>query len=164
MNPAAMVATVAALVNSEPACVDGDSMLPSLESRQYVLARVARKGKAAPERGRIVLVRNPLGRRRTLAKRVVGLPGETIILQKGVTYVDGRALREPYLKGARTAATTRLNQWEMGDDEYFVMGDNRANSLDSRTFGPVHRSLIRGLVWFRCWPPRNWGRVELPAQ
>ena len=164
MNLAGMVKTLADLVNSQPNLIDGDSMLPSLESRQYVLARIARKGQAAPERGRIVLLRNPLERGRNLAKRVVGLPGETVSLDKGVTYVDGRILPEPYLKGARTAAATRLTEWVMGDDEYFVMGDNRADSLDSRTFGPVHRSLIRGLIWFRYWPPRSWGRVGLPGQ
>ena len=158
-----MVKTWADLLNSEPSLIDGHSMLPSLESGQYVLARVPRKGKAAPQRGRIVTLRNPLMPGRTLAKRVVGLPGENITLEKGVIYIDGVLLPEPYLTGLGAESPARLNRWEMGDDEYFVMGDNRADSLDSRTFGPVHRSLIRGLVWFCCWPPRKWGRVELPG-
>ena len=155
-----LVKTLADLANSLPYKVDGDSMRPNLDSGHYVLARAVPPGSAPLDRGGIVILRRPIGQRRTYVKRIVGLPNETISWQKGVIYVNGRTLPEPYLDGAGEAAPSFPNEWETGEEEYFAMGDNRASSQDSRTFGPIHRSLILGVVWLRYWPPHFWGRIE----
>ena len=91
----------------------------------------------------------------TYLKRVIGLPGEQVSERDGVFYVDGRELHEPYLtqydRDSVTATWPRL-----GKDDYFVMGDNRLGSCDSRTWGPVRRSAFIGPVVATYWPPTRW--------
>jgi signal peptidase I len=115
-----------------------------------------------PTRGEIAVFHAPaLARKRcaeggTYLKRVIGLPGETVSVRSGVYYVDGRKLDEPYLSPAdRDYAATRT--WpKLGRDEYFVMGDNRLDSCDSRTWGPVPRSAFIGPLVATYWPPTRW--------
>jgi signal peptidase I len=72
--------------------------------------------------------------------------------------VNGQPLAEPYLSGDGAAIRRNLGEWVLEDDEYFVMGDNRSDSEDSRVYGPVGRQLLSGVVWLRYWPPRDWSR------
>ena len=111
-------------------------------------------------RGDIVVLQNPVLKDRTYIKRIVGLPDEELLLEDGLVYVDGELLEETYLDRPFTASRGTFGEWWMGPDEYFVLGDNRSDSQDSRAFGPVGRTLILGWVWFRCWPPRSWGKVS----
>ena len=84
-------------------------------------------------------------------KRVIGLPGEFIVLADGGgVLVDDARLCEPYRVGAAHGGS-RPSAWTCDDGEYFLMGDNRADSMDSRRYGPVHHSAIIGRVWLR-WP------------
>jgi len=90
---------------------------------------------------------------------VIGLPGETIEINAGVVYIDGRPLHEPYARLSFGDIPSR----RLGSDEYFVMGDNRGNSKDSRIFGPIDRDSIVGRAWIIYWPPANWGLVPQPV-
>jgi signal peptidase I len=97
--------------------------------------------------------------REDLIKRVIGLPGETIEISAGVVYIDGRPLNEPYARLSTGDSPSR----RLSADEYFIMGDNRANSKDSRLFGPIPRDSIVGRAWIIYWPPANWGLVPQPV-
>jgi signal peptidase I len=117
----------------------------------------------SPERGDIIVLkdpRNPSGDR--LVKRVIGLPGERIEIAAGHVYINGRELHEPYLKAPWGGGTPPLR---IPIGEYFVMGDNRSNSEDSRYFGLVDRELIVGKAAVIFWPKDRFGLApnESPA-
>jgi signal peptidase I len=112
-----------------------------------------------PKRGEIAVFHAPPGARRcgesgTFIKRVIGLPGEQISERRGVVYADGRRLADQYVppreRDRRTAAWPRL-----GEDEYFVMGDNRRTSCDSRSWGAVPRDNFIGPAMLTYWPPNR---------
>ena len=84
-------------------------------------------------------------------KRVIGLPGDVISSRGGQVYIDGRLLLEPFLPPG--TVTTGIVTQKVPPNEYFVMGDNRSDSQDSRYFGPISRSLLVGRVVLRIWPP-----------
>jgi signal peptidase I len=87
---------------------------------------------------------------KNLVKRIIGLPGETISSSEGRVYIDGKPLSEPWLSPG--TVTTAIVAQKIPPNEYFVMGDNRSDSQDSRFFGPIPRSLIVGKVVFGIWP------------
>jgi len=136
--------------------VVGDSMLPTLSDGQYVLARSSPAPAGRVCRGDMVVLRNPTGIKGIYVKRIIGLPDEYIRLDGGQVYIDDVPVEEPYLVGGQYSRRWHAQQWFTERDEYFVMGDNRNNSEDSLSFGPVHRDLILGRVWCRCWPPWAW--------
>lgn len=131
--------------------VDGPSMLPNLTHGQHVLAWPT----SNIQRGHIVALKHPLSADGVFIKRVVGLPGEYVQLKEDAVYIDERPLPEPYLNGPPCPATRYARQWITGPGEYFVMGDNRRDSLDSRYFGPIAVGCILGIVWYRCCPERG---------
>ncbi|HXH95666.1 MAG TPA: signal peptidase I [Gaiellaceae bacterium] len=111
-----------------------------------------------PERGEIAVFHAPLAARRlcseggTYLKRVIGLPGDVVSERDGVVYVDGRRLQEAYVRPGYRDSLTQT--WpRLGPGQYFVMGDNRVDSCDSRTWGPVSRSAFVGPVVATYWPP-----------
>jgi signal peptidase I len=134
--------------------VEEDSMLPSLLHGQSVFVVRTRFSWNKLRRGDVVAFERAGG---TYIKRVVGLPGEDIRMAEGQVYLDGVALAEAYSKGVAGGAE---KEWFNGPDEYFLLGDNRADSNDSRAFGPVSGELIRGRAWFRCWPPSKWRPIS----
>ena len=148
------------LLTSARFVVDGDSMLPALADKEWVLAVRPRFSWNRLRRGDIVVVRHPVWVKRTYLKRIVGLPDEEIGLRDGRVYVEGSQLEEGYptLRGGDGRRDDR--DWWTGPEEFFVLGDNRGDSQDSRSFGPVTRQLIVGRVWLRCWPRRAWGRID----
>lgn len=94
-----------------------------------------------------------------MVKRVVALPGERIEAHDGIVVIDNSTtLDEPYLNGQRGA--TEVPPLDLDDDELFVLGDNRDHSIDSRTFGPVPRHAIIGVVTWRVWPFGEYGAVS----
>jgi signal peptidase I len=128
--------------------VRGQSMAPTLVPGQFLIATRPRHLR----RGDVVVVRLP-ARGIEAVKRVVGLPGERISVTNGRAEADGRALAEPYAHGVGVSGA-----WSLAEGEYLVLGDDRSQSTDGRTFGPVPREAIVGVVRFRYWP--RAGRVR----
>ena len=105
-------------------------------------------------RGDVVVFERPGGQGGVYIKRIAGLPGEDIRIAGGLVYLNGDLLVENFVQGVPKADT---KEWFNGPDEYFLLGDNRGDSNDSRSFGPVAGELIKGRAWLRCWPlPRLW--------
>jgi|SRR5581483_636000 len=113
---------------------------------------------AAPHRGQIVVFHAPAGACGTggvFVKRIVGMPGETVHEDlRGLIWIDGQPLHEPYVTAAaRATDANRDETWRVPAGSYFMMGDNRGDSCDSRTWGAVQRSSLIGPVVLRYWPP-----------
>lgn len=135
--------------------IDGTSMEPNLLDRQYVLVNRTAYWFGEPGRGDIIVFNAPDQPEFDRIKRVIGLPGETVEVKPGGSvYIDGVLLDEPYIPapgGATYPAQT------VPEDEYFVMGDNRQHSYDSRQGGPVPKGNIIGKAWLILWPIGDWG-------
>ncbi|QAY65676.1 signal peptidase I [Paenibacillus protaetiae] len=111
-----------------------------------------------PHRGDIVIIDGPESDIR-LIKRVIGLPGDELDIRDGQVFINGTALPEPYAKG-RTEPNGITVPFVIGQGELFVMGDNRENSMDSRTLGPIAFTSIEGKAVFRMWPFRQFGFID----
>lgn len=134
-------------------------MEPTLLVNDILMVRKDAFWHRAPRRGEIVLfVRD--GEPDFFVKRVVGLPGETVLVASGFVSIDGRWLQEPY--AARQRVRERVLQRALGADEYFLMGDNRSHSEDSRDFGPIKRADITGLVTSIIAPGKRRGKLRNP--
>jgi len=127
--------------------VQGRSMEPTLQDgSQYLLNRFAYLCRA-PERGELAVLRDP-GHRDCAVKRIVALPGECVELKDRRLYVNGRRLAEPYLPaGTPTQPLRQPFPLQLGPDQYFVLGDNRPNSEDSRIYGAISRRQILGCLF-----------------
>lgn len=139
--------------------VTGESMVPAFRPGDRLLGGRNDSGGGPISRGDTVIVRDPRDHGRRYLKRIVGLPREEVRLTDGVLLIDGRHLPEPYLEGLPASPGLGDSAWQLGTGEYFLMGDNRVHSADSRDFGPVRLGIVVGKVWFRCWPISRWGAV-----
>ncbi|MFN0243791.1 MAG: signal peptidase I [Planctomycetota bacterium] len=137
--------------------VRGSSMSPGIKDGDRILVDHWSYMFQDVHRGDIVVLRYPLDPSLDYIKRVIGLPGETVRIEHGRVSVDGRWIDEPYVDeiDPRTAIVMRIES-----DSYFVLGDNRAHSSDSREFGLVPRENLRGKVDLRVWPPERMGRLH----
>ena len=146
--PALVLALIVHLFLAQATIVYGQSMEPNLSERQRLIIDKIGYRFYPPQRNDIVVLNMP-GMSEMLVKRVIGLPGETVELRRGIVYVNGEPLPEPFPHdlGYQSTPPMTLGPWS-----YFVMGDNRDNSNDSRSFGPVKREFIVGRVWLRYWP------------
>jgi signal peptidase I len=137
-------------------------MEPNFHDREYLVIDELSYRFHEPTRGEIVVFRPP-GGKQYFIKRVIGVPGDTVTIARGtVTVADaahpgGYLLDESsYVPGVYTQGEMRVT---LGGNEYFLMGDNRSSSLDSRSFGPVPRANIVGRVWIRGWPLEKLGTI-----
>ena len=142
-----------------PYVVRGRSMTPALRPGDYLLVRTAATATHPPARSDVVVVAAPAQSEGERLKRIVGMPGERIAFAHGILFVDGSRVVERYLGGLPSHVGLDELEFILGEDEYFVMGDNRAHSTDSRHYGPVHRSQIQGRAVCRIWPPYRWGML-----
>ena len=161
--------------------VEGASMSPTLDSGQYLIVNklayvnvdLVRLSKLipiwrvkelkdnhnvrSPIRGEIIVFRfpdpNPNNRKRDFVKRVIGVPGDKIAIVNGVVWVNGEPLYEGYL---RFRDAFNLDERVLKEKHYFVLGDNRTGSNDSRAWGAVPEENILGKVWSIYWPPSDW--------
>lgn len=139
---------------AQPFIVSGDSMYPTFANGEYLIVDELSYNFRVPARGDVVVFRYPVDPSKYFIKRIIGLPGETVTVKDGkvfLTTTDGlqSALAEPYLGQITNKNVTT----KIGADEYFVMGDNRLVSYDSRYWGPVKVGEIRGRAWLRLFPP-----------
>lgn len=141
---------------AQPFIVSGASMEPTFETGQYLIVDQLSYSFNAPQRGEVIIFRFPQDTSKFFIKRVIGLPGETIqlrgkdIIIKNAAHTSGFILDEPYLdpkdiKGSSDTIT-------LSDEEYFVMGDNRDESSDSRIWGPLEEGFIVGRAFIRVFP------------
>ena len=151
----------------QPFLVSGASMEPNFSDGNYLIIDEITYRFRSPERGEVVVFRFPKDPSVFFIKRIIGMPGDTVTIDAGrvtifnAVYPNGRLLEEPYIN-SNTSRTNNVSVI-LGSDEYFVMGDNRDASLDSRSFGPVKRSLIVGRTLFRGWPFDRIKRFTPPA-
>lgn len=134
----------------------GHSMDPTLENDQFLVVNKLGYRLGEPERGDIIVFRDPRSDERKLIKRVIGLPGEVLEVQGGQVFVNGQRLDEPYIDnpGRYTQEATPIPE-----GMYFVLGDNRNNSSDSHNWGTLPRDRVVGKAWVSYWPPRLWGVI-----
>lgn len=144
----------------QPFYVKGASMEPNFFDHEYLIIDEISYRFSEPERGDILVFHYPNEPKNYFIKRLVGLPGETVEVANGQVkiyndeYPNGIVLDESkYLNDSYTAQTRRDT---LKTDEYFVLGDNRASSLDSRFFGPIQEYEVVGRVWVRGWPLDRW--------
>jgi len=142
----------------QPFYVKGASMEPTFHDSEYLIVDEISYRFAPPERGQVVVFRYPLDPQEYFIKRVIGLPGESIQFQDGkviifnASHPDGLTLDEAYLPAGLATYDQSDAKVALGPGDYFVLGDNRGASKDSRSFGPVNQSFITGKVLFRGWP------------
>ena len=146
--PALVLALIVHLFLAQATIVFGQSMEPNLHQNERLIVDKLSYRVRAPERGDIVVVDLP-EMEEMLVKRIVALPGELVEIHRGVVYVNGAPINEPFAHDTIEYDMPRLMLEPLS---YFVLGDNRGNSNDSRSFGPVHRDQILGRVWLRYWP------------
>jgi signal peptidase I len=148
-----LFAVIYTLVNLVSArfIVDGSSMAPNFATGQYVFVDRVSYLISAPQRGDVVVLRSPESSERDLIKRIIGLPGERITIRNELVYVNDTPLPEDYLY----APPHYQGDWQLAENEYFVLGDNRNNSRDSHNFGPVSRDNLIGRARAIYWPLRD---------
>lgn len=104
-------------------------------------------------RGDMIVTHSPRDPKTDIFKRIIGLPGEKVEISNNTVMVNGVKINEPYLApGAQTSRAGGTQVWQLKEDEYFVMGDNRSNSEDSRAWGALPKDNIVGRAWIRYWP------------
>ena len=143
----------------QPVRVEGTSMVPMLQDQDRLfISKIAyRVGQI--HRGDVVVFQYPRDPSKSYIKRVIGLPGDRVSIDRGTVFINGKQLAEPYVP-SRYADERSEAELQVPPGEYFVMGDHRSISFDSREFGPVERPLIYGKAEFVYWPFREAGVVH----
>jgi signal peptidase I len=143
----------------QPVRVEGTSMMPRLENHDRLFINKFVYHFEAIERGDVVVFHYPLDPSKSYIKRVIGLPDDHIQIVNGRVWVNGKLLHEPYVP-AKYRDDNSMQAMIVPKNCYFVMGDHRSISSDSRAFGPVERSLIYGKAEFIYWPAKDAGVVH----
>ena len=143
----------------QPVRVEGTSMLPRLEDRDRLFINKFVYHVAAIERGDVVVFHYPRDPEKSYIKRVIAVPGDRLWIDRGEVWLNGRALREGYVP-EEYRDTRSMAELIVPPDCYFMMGDHRSISSDSREFGPVERSLVYGKAVFIYWPAKDAGVVH----
>lgn len=136
--------------------VDGFSMLPTLHDGEFVLVNKLAYYTGKPTRGDIIVFRSTTTKDLDLIKRVIGLPGDKVIVRNGQVIINGQTLNEPYI----AAAPTYDGEWQVPSNYLFVLGDNRNDSSDSHAWGflPIQNVIGKALLIY--WPPPEWAMID----
>lgn len=151
----------------QPFYVKGASMEPTFHDHQYLLIDEISYRFSDPQRGDIVVFRYPNDPSQFFIKRIIGLPGEKLEIRNNnitvfnIKYPDGAILEESYLD--KSVTTTGDISVQLSNNEYYLLGDNRNSSLDSRFFGSVQKKLLVGRTWIRVWPFNKFQQFNQPA-
>lgn len=148
----------------QPHKVDGRSMFPNFQDKEYILTDKVTYRRRSAERGEVIVFHAPPPYNSDFIKRVIGLPGETIMVQGGFVFINGKRLDEVYLPNTYTTNEKSFLRegvpYKIPVGYYMVFGDNRDFSSDSREWGPISEKSIVGRAFFRYWPPENIGVVK----
>lgn len=147
----------------QPHQVTGNSMLPTFEDKDYILTDKVHYRFSQPKRGDIIVFRSPNSPSKDFIKRIIALSRETVEINQGYVYVNNEVLDESYLPvDFRTAGKDFFPDGEqviVPLGEYFVLGDNRSHSSDSREFGTIPKESIIGRAWLRYWPLNKFSLI-----
>jgi len=148
----------------QPFIVKGASMVPNFHEGDYLIIDEISYRFNEPKRGEVIVFKFPLNTSQRFVKRIIGLPGEIIEIKEGKVIIKkgdkNQILDEPYLKDI--VFNGREYEFTLKENQYFVMGDNRDASYDSRYFGPLDKKFIVGRVILRLWPVKNLSKIEKP--
>ena len=134
------------------------SMYPTFEEGECIMVNKMSYRSSGPQRGDVIVFNPPFDSQFPFIKRVIGLPGETVEIKDGKVFIDGIPLEEDeYIK---EPPDEPMPATEVPENEYFVLGDNRTNSNDSRNNWTVPQDNIIGKAWFTYWPPSRWKVVK----
>ena len=156
--------------------VEGSSMVPSLEEGEYVIVNKLVYARPpdllpfmgeledpylfhGPRRGEVIIFEFPRDLERDFVKRVIGLPGDTVEIKRGQVILNGTPLSEPYVTHDSDRSHPKTT---VPEGAYFVLGDNRRASNDSRDWGPVSEDMIIGRAWVSFWPLHRWQAIDVP--
>jgi len=142
--------------------IEGHSMQNTLYDHERIIVLKLGIKTSNIHRSDIIVLRKPIDPRKSIIKRVIGLPGETIEIKRGTVYIDGVKLEEPYIRKKPDVMLFyfSMKPVKLSPGYYFVMGDNRALSMDSRYFGPIPFEYIYGKMLFRYWPLSKLGKTR----
>ena len=149
----------------QPFFVRGESMIPSFDDKDYLIVDEISYRLGEPKRGEVIVFRFPQDPSQYYIKRIIGMPEETVEIANGIVTIFNRdnpagfTLSEPYL----TETTPGDVKIKLDEREYFVLGDNRDSSSDSRRWGPLYRHLIVGRAWIRVWPFNSAQAIASPV-
>ena len=145
----------------QPVKVEGTSMAPLLSDQERIFINKFVYKLEPIHRDDVVVFWYPLDQSQSFIKRVIGLPGETLQIEDGKLYINGKYMPEPYVP-KRYFDDSSYGPIKIPRHEYFVMGDHRDSSNDSRIFGPVPRKFIYGKAVFAYWPFNHFGEITAP--
>lgn len=148
----------------QPFVVEGESMEPNFHNNQYIIIDKLSYKIRQPKRGEVVVLHPPVAPSDNYIKRIVGLPGEKIRFEDGDVFINEKKLDENYL-GVENHKTDEVNtkkEVALGPDEYFVLGDNREHSSDSREWGVLKKAGIEGRTWFIILPFSDFEFIKAP--
>lgn len=134
--------------------VQGQSMYPCLSSNNRIIVNLFLYKITKPQRGEIVVFKCPKDQDKDYIKRIIGLPGEEVEIIEGAVYINGEMLEEPYI--TQRFDDEYMEKIELSSNQVFVLGDNRANSEDSRSWGALETNLIKGKAVLVFWPPESF--------
>ncbi len=138
---------------ARPFLVQGASMEPNFQNGNYLIVDVLTYKIESPDRGDVVVFRYPGNRKLYFIKRIIGLPGDKIVFDQGKLYLNGNEQKEQYIpRESLSDEFSSRTEFNIQEGQYFVMGDNRGESFDSRSWGPLPETDMIGIVRVRLWP------------
>jgi len=148
----------------QPFIVVGQSMEPNFHNNEYLVVDKLSYKLRVPRRGEVIIFHPPANTRESYIKRIIGLPGERVEVKEGNIYIDGRLLEESYVQRDPKISEGRNDLTaQLGPNEYFVFGDNRDHSSDSREIGPIPKANIQGKVMLILFPIKNMRTITTPT-